>query len=122
MPGGRQRRRSRVSRTGVPFPRLLSVGRSAGYVGREKLVGHLEQARRQTAAGRCRAVLLCGEPGIGKTRTAAEVAQAAFDEGAIALYGRCDEEIGVPYQPFAEALDWYTAHVDHRSWAGTRVS
>jgi hypothetical protein len=42
---------------------------------------------------------------------AAGVAQAAFDEGAIALYGRCDEEIGVPYQPFAEALDWYTGHV-----------
>ena len=97
--------------TGVPFPGLLSVGRSAGYVGREELLGRLEQARRQTAAGRCRAVLLCGEPGIGKTRTAAEVAQAAFDEGAIALYGRCDEEIGVPYQPFAEALDWYTGHV-----------
>ena len=96
---------------GVPFPGLLSVGRSAGYVGREELLGRLEQARRQTAAGRCRAVLLCGEPGIGKTRTAAEVAQAAFDEGAIALYGRCDEEIGVPYQPFAEALDWYTGHI-----------
>jgi predicted ATPase len=97
---------------GVPFPGLLSVGRSAGYVGREELLGRLEQARRQAAAGRCQAVLLCGEPGIGKTRTAAEVAQAAFDEGAIALYGRCDEEIGVPYQPFAEALDWYTGHVD----------
>jgi predicted ATPase len=97
--------------TAVPFPGLLSVGRSAGYVGREELLGRLEQARRQTAAGRCRAVLLCGEPGIGKTRTAAEVTQAAFDEGAVALYGRCDEEIGVPYQPFAEALDWYTDHV-----------
>jgi predicted ATPase len=75
-------------------------------------LGRLEQARRQAAAGRCQAVLLCGEPGIGKTRTAAEVAKAAFDEGAIALYGRCDEEIRVPYQPFAEALDWYTGHVD----------
>jgi len=94
----------------VPFPGLLSIGRSAGYVGREELLGRLEQARRQTAAGRCRAVLLCGEPGIGKTRTAAEVAQAAFDQGAIALYGRCDEDMGVPYQPFAEALDWYTTH------------
>jgi class 3 adenylate cyclase/DNA polymerase III delta prime subunit len=97
--------------TGVPFPGLLLVVRSAGYVGREELLGRLEQARRQTAAGACRAVLLCGEPGIGKTRTAAEVAQAAFAEGAIVLYGRCDEEIGVPYQPFAEALDWYTGHV-----------
>jgi class 3 adenylate cyclase len=97
--------------TGVPFPGLLSVGHSAGYVGREELLRRLTQTRRQAAAGRCRAVLLCGEPGIGKTRTAAEVAQAAFDEGAIALYGRCDEEVGVPYQPFAEALDWYTGHI-----------
>jgi class 3 adenylate cyclase/tetratricopeptide (TPR) repeat protein len=96
--------------TGVPFPGLLSVGRSTGYVGREELLGRLEEARREAVAGRCRAVLLCGEPGVGKTRTAAEVAQAAFAEGAIVLYGRCDEEIRVPYQPFAEALDWYTTH------------
>jgi class 3 adenylate cyclase len=60
--------------TGVPFPGLLSVGRTAGYVGREELLRRLEQARREAVAGRCRAVLLCGEPGIGKTRTAAEVA------------------------------------------------
>jgi class 3 adenylate cyclase/tetratricopeptide (TPR) repeat protein len=99
-------------RTGVPFPGLLAVGHSTGYVGREQLLGHLEEARQQATAGACRAVLLCGEPGIGKTRTAAEVAQAAFAEGAIVLYGRCDEEIGAPYQPFAEALDWHTSHVD----------
>jgi class 3 adenylate cyclase len=97
--------------TGVPFPGLLAVGRTTGYVGREELLGRLDRARRQAAAGRCRAVLLCGEPGIGKTRTVAEVAQAAFDEGAIALYGRCDEEVGVPFQPFAEALEWYTGRV-----------
>jgi predicted ATPase len=98
-------------RPGVPFPGLLAVGRSTGYVGREELLGHVEEARRQAAAGACRAVLLCGEPGVGKTRTAAEVAQAAFAEGAIVLYGRCDEEVGTPYQRFAEALDWYTSHV-----------
>jgi class 3 adenylate cyclase/DNA polymerase III delta prime subunit len=95
---------------GVPFPGLLSVGRATAYVGREELLQRLEQARRQAAAGGCRAVLLCGEPGVGKTRTAAEVAQAAFAEGAIVLYGRCDEGMGGPYQPFAEALDWYAAH------------
>jgi class 3 adenylate cyclase/DNA polymerase III delta prime subunit len=98
-------------RTRVPFPGLLAVGRSTGYVGREELLGHVEEARQQAAAGACRALLLCGEPGIGKTRTAAEVAQAAFAEDAIVLYGRCDEEVGAPYQPFAEALDWYTSHV-----------
>jgi class 3 adenylate cyclase len=99
------------SGTGAPFPGLLAVGRSTGYVGREELLGHVEEARQQATAGACRAVLLCGEPGIGKTRTAAEVAQVAFAEGAIVLYGRCDEEVGAPYQPFAEALDWYTSHV-----------
>src|SRR5207247_1755180 len=26
------------------------------------------------------------------------------------LYGRCDEDPGVPYQPFAEALRHYVAH------------
>jgi class 3 adenylate cyclase len=97
--------------TEVPFPRLLSVGSAAGFVGREELLERLEQARRETAAGGCRAVLLCGEPGIGKTRTAAEVAQAGFEEGAIVLYGRCDEDVDAPYQPFAEALDWYADHV-----------
>jgi hypothetical protein len=71
----------------------------------------LEEARREAAAGGCRTVLLRGEPGIGKTRTAAEVARAAFEKGAIVLYGRCDEDTGAPYQPFAEALDWYTDHV-----------
>ena len=97
--------------TGVPFPGLLAVGRSTSYIGREELLGQVEEAHQRAAAGACRAVLLCGEPGIGKTRTAAKVAQAAFADGAIVLYGRCDEEVGVPYQPFAEALDWYTSHV-----------
>jgi class 3 adenylate cyclase len=97
--------------TEVPFPGLLSVGRAADYVGHEELLGRLEEARREAAAGGCRAVLLCGEPGIGKTRTAAEVARAAFEKGAIVLYGRCDGDTGAPYQPFAEALDWYTDHV-----------
>ena len=95
----------------VAFPGLLSVGRAADYVGREQLLRRLEAARREAAAGGCRAVLLCGEPGIGKTRTAAEVARAAFEKGAIVLYGRCDGDTGAPYQPFAEALDWYTDHV-----------
>ena len=49
-------------------------------------------------------MLLAGEPGVGKTRTAAEVARSAFTEGALVLFGRCDEGLGVPYQPFVEAL------------------
>ena len=59
-------------------------------------------------AGACQMTLLAGEPGVGKTRTAAELAHRAHAAGAIVLYGRCDEDIGLPYQPFMEALDFYT--------------
>jgi len=68
-------------------------------------------------------VLIAGEPGIGKTRLMAEAAAAFHDEGAAVLYGRCEEELGVPYQPFAEALRRYVelgpqpvlaAHVERR--------
>src|SRR5205085_5062889 len=38
---------------------------------------------------------------------AAEVACAAFSDGAVVLFGRCDEDLAVPYQPFVEALDFY---------------
>jgi tetratricopeptide (TPR) repeat protein len=48
--------------------------------------------------------VLSGEAGIGKTRAAAELAARVHDEGCLVLYGRCDEGLAVPYQPFVEAL------------------
>ncbi len=49
-------------------------------------------------------MLLAGEAGIGKTSLAAEVARRAHRDGWTVLFGRCDEEPGLTYQPFAEAL------------------
>ncbi len=37
-----------------------------------------------------------GEPGIGKTRLAEEVAQRAAATGALVLHGRCDEHVNHP--------------------------
>ena len=54
--------------------------------------------------GQARLQLIAGEPGVGKTRLVAELARRVHEEGAVVLYGRCDEEFGVPYQPFVEAL------------------
>ena len=51
-----------------------------------------------------------GEPGIGKTRLATELARRAHREGATVLYGRNDPESLVPYQPFIAALQHYFAH------------
>jgi hypothetical protein len=46
-------------------------------------------------------VVLAGEAGIGKTRLAAELARGVR---GLVLYGRCDEGLAVPYQPFVQAL------------------
>src|SRR5262249_1558167 len=55
-------------------------------------------------------VLLAGEPGIGKTRLGIDAARIAHREGAVVLFGSCDEDIGLPYRPFVEALRHYLAN------------
>ena len=55
-------------------------------------------------AGARQVALICGEPGIGKTTLAAEAATMAGARGASVLYGRSEEGIGTPFQPFVEAL------------------
>ena len=47
---------------------------------------------------------------MGKTRLAAELGGRVHDEGATVLAGRCDEDMGVPYQPFVEALRHFVDH------------
>ena len=52
-------------------------------------------------------VWIVGEPGIGKTRLAAEVADRMAETGTEVLFGRCSEDLAVPYQPCIEALrEW----------------
>ena len=53
--------------------------------------------------------MICGEPGIGKTRLCTETAVRAWATGAAVLYGRCDEIALLPYQPFVEALRHHVA-------------
>ena len=88
----------------VEFPELLASD-SAAFAGRQDELGSLVDRWHQSADGVRRSVLISGEPGIGKTRLAAEAARVAHDEGAVVLYGRCDEDLAVPFQPFAEAID-----------------
>jgi predicted ATPase len=64
----------------------------------------------EAKAGRRQVVLVAGEPGIGKSRLAAELAEVAHGEGAVVLWGRCDEGLGVAYQPVVEAMRHYIRH------------
>ena len=57
--------------------------------------------------------MLVGEAGIGKTRTAEELAAIARQEGLLVWWGACHEgEWAPPYGPFAEAMTDYTRGVD----------
>ncbi len=80
------------------------LGGPGPFVGRGRELGRLFSAWQSVLAGGASAVLIAGEPGVGKTRLAGEWSRQAYDHGALVIYGRCDEDLGAPYQPFAEAL------------------
>jgi tetratricopeptide (TPR) repeat protein len=86
-------------------PSLPAVLAGPGpFVGRVRELERLSSAWQTALVGATNAVLIAGEPGVGKTRLAGEWSRQAYDEGALVIYGRCDEDLGAPYQPFAEAL------------------
>jgi DNA-binding SARP family transcriptional activator/tetratricopeptide (TPR) repeat protein len=87
------------------LPRTLqsAVTSPSPFVGRAAELAWLLERWSQAEAGVV-GVVMGGEPGIGKTRLAAELARAVHRRGAHVLYGRCDEDLAVPYQPFVEAL------------------
>ena len=84
----------------VPLPPRLQGVPPGGFVGRAVEVELLRQLLAQASGGERRLASLSGEPGIGKTRLSTHLALEAHAKGAAVLYGRCDEELGVPYGPW----------------------
>src|SRR5215475_12970869 len=75
------------------------------FVGREGELGRLVRALDRAVARDGRLVLLVGEPGIGKTRIARELAFRAAALGVTVRWGRCQETEGAPaYWPWVQVL------------------
>lgn len=89
----------------VRFPPSLARRSGSPLCGRvadlDRLLGHWTGV----VKGDRRLVFVSGEAGIGKTRLAAELALRVHGGGGLVLFGRCDEGMAVPFQPFAEALE-----------------
>lgn len=86
-------------------PQLAFLGQTP-FVGRESELGQLERTLEQVVRGRGGVVLIGGEPGVGKTRLAEEVAQRAQQKGLLSFTGHCYEmEAAIPYAPFVEILE-----------------
>ena len=61
------------------------------FVGRQPEMAELTKALNEAMSGRGRMVMLAGEPGIGKTRTAQELASYAGGQGVqVTAQGICD--------------------------------
>jgi len=83
------------------------------FVGRHREMVELTAALNDALTGHGRMVVLAGEPGIGKTRTAEELAVLAETRGAQVLWGRCYEEQGAPpYWPWVQAIRSYVREKD----------
>jgi class 3 adenylate cyclase len=90
--------------TGISLPERLRELPATAYVGRTSERERLAELWGHARAGSLRLALICGEAGVGKTRLSTHLALEAHAEGATVLYGRCDEDLGVPYQPWVQAL------------------
>jgi class 3 adenylate cyclase len=90
--------------TGMALPERLLELPATAYVGRVAERETLADLWRQASDQGMSLALISGEAGVGKTRLSAQLALDAHGEGATVLYGRCDEELGVPYQPWVQAV------------------
>lgn len=99
-----------VAEAAIALPERLARDMRQRIAGRTHQLASLEQGFKDADSGTRRVSLLAGEPGIGKTRLCSELAETAHERGALILYGRCDEEFSLPYQPWVEAISYLIEH------------
>lgn len=81
-------------------------------VGREQELSQLEEALAEGSLGKTHAVLVGGEPGIGKSLLVARAAEIASRRGSTVAWGRCWEVGGAPaYWPWIQALRTLVANL-----------
>jgi WD40 repeat protein/class 3 adenylate cyclase len=81
--------RTTEDKTGADLPQELDL--VSPFVGRETELRWLRWSWRRARHGHCRGVFIIGEPGMGRTRLAAELARAASLDGATVSYISCAE-------------------------------
>ncbi len=91
---------------GMPLPGGLRGLPPTAYVGRVPERKRMSELWGRAREGSLGVALIGGEAGVGKTRLSTHLALEAHGEGATVLFGRCDEDLGVPYRPWVQALGY----------------
>jgi DNA-binding SARP family transcriptional activator len=82
-----------------------SAGAAGSFVGRAAEMSELTRSLADTRLGHGSLVVISGEPGIGKTRLAAEFSRRVAELGGHVVWGRCWEAGGAPaYWPWVQIL------------------
>jgi DNA-binding CsgD family transcriptional regulator len=100
-----------------PYPIRTAGAAIPAFVGRAAERSAAGEAWAAVRAGGRQVIFIGGEPGAGKSRLAAEIAAAAYGQGAVVLLGNCSPEHG-PYQPFAECLEQLLGGTEAGALAG----
>ena len=94
-------------------PPVNSRPRGGVFVGRQQEMAELKAALDDAMSGQGRLAMLAGEPGIGKTRTALELASHAGRQGVQVLWGWCYEQEGTPpFWPWVQPIRDYVGQCD----------
>lgn len=89
----------------------LTAAPGPPFVGRGDEIARLGACLDAAAGGTPQLALVTGEPGIGKTRLAAEAARDAAGRGFAVAWGRCWEDDGAPaFWPWIQALRALARH------------
>jgi DNA-binding winged helix-turn-helix (wHTH) protein len=99
--------------------RAKKVGRASSgrltqspMAGRRREMALLQNGLTDAASGHGQMFPISGEPGIGKTRLANQIAAAAEAKQMAVLVGHCSErDEAVPYLPFVEVLEKFIVQV-----------
>lgn len=87
----------------LPLPTHLVVGEGVSLAGRRSEISGIDRSLNNDNE-RGSVFFVSGEPGMGKSRCAAEVAERAHARGVNVVYGRCTAGLNVDYQPWRAVL------------------
>jgi DNA-binding CsgD family transcriptional regulator len=103
---------------GLAARRVLQAHVGDSLVGRIEEIGTLERVLGELGRREPAAVVLVGEPGIGKTRLLRELATRAELQGHLVLLGSASElERDLPFSVLVHALDEYVESLDPKRFA-----